>query len=57
MTKRTTKPHAGEQPRPAAPPEPDPAWPRELVEFLTGPPDHLIEREQPAEPERKELDP
>ena len=33
-----------------------PAWPRELVEFLVGPPDPLIEREQPAEPERQELD-
>lgn len=31
------------------------AWPRELIDQLLAEPDELIERNQPAEPERKDL--
>lgn len=45
----------GEERGASALPEHHPAWSRELVEFLLGPPDPLIERDQPAEPEREDL--
>lgn len=47
---------AAQEPRSvAAAFQPHSAWPQDLVDFLVAEPDPLIERSQPAEPERKEL--
>lgn len=39
----------------AVPLQPHPAWPQDLVDFLIAESDPLIERQQPAEPERKDI--